>query len=230
MPGMGTLYLVRHGQASFGAADYDQLSELGTRQCQALGRWFAERGIAFEGVLRGTLKRHAQSLAGISHGHAAAGGATLPEALLWPGLNEYDSEALIRTVHAGPLAKPDSPEVYKAHFRLLREALARWMAGQTQPQGMPSWAEFSAGVASALEHVQQTHSGNVLLVSSGGPIATAVHQVLGTPPETTIELNLRIRNSALSEFSFTPKGHRLLSFNHLPHLDNTERRGWETYA
>jgi len=26
---MGTLYLVRHGQASFGAADYDNLSELG---------------------------------------------------------------------------------------------------------------------------------------------------------------------------------------------------------
>jgi broad specificity phosphatase PhoE len=230
MPGMGTLYLVRHGQASFGAADYDQLSELGTRQCQALGRWFAARGIHFEGVLRGTLKRHAQSLAGIAHGQAEAGGAALPEALLWPGLNEYDSEALIRTVHTGPLAKPDSPEVYKAHFRLLREALSRWMAGQTQPQGMPSWAEFSAGVAGALQHVQQTHNGNVLLVSSGGPIAIAVHQVLGTPPETTIELNLRIRNSALSEFSFTPKGHRLLSYNHLPHLDHPERHGWETYA
>ena len=26
---MGTLYLVRHGQASFGADDYDKLSELG---------------------------------------------------------------------------------------------------------------------------------------------------------------------------------------------------------
>ena len=37
---MGMLYLVRHGQASFGAADYDQLSELGARQCEALGRWF----------------------------------------------------------------------------------------------------------------------------------------------------------------------------------------------
>ena len=60
---MGTLYLVRHGQASFGAADYDQLSELGTRQCRALGEWFAARGIGFEAVLRGTLCRHVQSLA-----------------------------------------------------------------------------------------------------------------------------------------------------------------------
>ncbi len=227
---MGTLYLVRHGQASFGAADYDQLSDLGTRQCRALGQWFAQRGLRFEAVLRGTLKRHAQSLAAIAQGHESTGGAALPEALAWPGLNEYDSEALIRTVHEGPLAKPDNPEVYKAHFRLLREALARWMAGQTQPQGMPSWAEFSAGVAGALAHVCAQHRGDVLLVSSGGPIATAVHQVLGTSPETMIELNLRIRNSALSEFSFTPKGCRLHSYNHLPHLDHPDRRGWETYA
>ena len=227
---MGTLFLVRHGQASFGAADYDQLSALGTRQCHALGRWFAQRGIGFEGVIRGTLKRHAQSLAGIAAGHAEAGGAELPTALEWPGLNEYDSEALIRSVHKGPLSKPDGAEAYRAHFRLLRDALRLWMAAKTQPTGMPSWADFSVGVAAALAHVRSTHTGDVLLVSSGGPIATAVHQVLGTAPETMVELNLRIRNSALSEFSFTPKGHRLLSFNHLPHLDTPERRAWETYA
>jgi broad specificity phosphatase PhoE len=226
MPAMGTLYLVRHGQASFGAADYDQLSELGTRQCQALGRWFAERGIAFEGVLRGTLRRQAQSLCAIADGH----GGALPAALEWPGLNEYDSEALIRTVHAGPLARPDTPEVYRAHFRLLREGLARWMAGQTQPEGMPSWNDFAAGVAGALDHVRATHEGPVLLVSSGGPIATAVHLVLQTPAATAIELNLRIRNSALTEFAFTPKRHTLVSFNHLPHLDHPERRGWESHA
>jgi broad specificity phosphatase PhoE len=222
---MGTLYLVRHGQASFGAADYDQLSPLGTRQCHALGHWFASHGIAFEAVLRGTLRRHAQSLAAIAEGHGS-----LPAALEWPGLNEYDSEALIRTVHEGPLAKPDSPEVYRAHFRLLREALAAWMAGRTAPAGMPSWAAFSAGVAGALDHVRSQHRGDVLVVSSGGPIATAVGQVLGTPPETTIELNLRIRNSAVTEFAFTLRRHVLVSFNHVPHLDAAERRDWITHA
>jgi broad specificity phosphatase PhoE len=222
---MGTLYLVRHGQASFGAADYDQLSALGTRQCQALGQWFAARGIRFEAVLRGTLKRHAQSLAGITSGFGE-----LPAALEWPGLNEYDSDALLRTVHEGPLAVPTSPEMYRAHFRLLRDALARWMAGQTRPHGMPSWADFTAGVAAALDHVRTQHAGDVLLVSSGGPIATAVHQVLGTPPATMIELNMRIRNSALTEFAFTPKRHMLQSYNHLPHLDDAARRDWVTYS
>ena len=41
---MGTLYLVRHGQASFGTDDYDLLSELGVRQCERLGEWFREHG------------------------------------------------------------------------------------------------------------------------------------------------------------------------------------------
>ncbi len=227
MGAMGTLYLVRHGQASFGADDYDQLSALGARQCEALGRWFAARGIVFEGVLRGTLRRHVQSLAAITTGCDAA---ALPEALAWPGLNEYDSEALIRSVHAAPLARPDSPEAYRLHFRLLREALTRWTAGDTAPVGMPSWVQFSAGVAAALDHVRAQHEGPVLLVSSGGPIATAVHQVLGTPARTMVELNMRIRNSALTEFSYTRKRHALLSFNHLPHLDTADRRHWETFA
>ena len=222
---MPTLYLVRHGQASFGQADYDQLSDLGARQCQALGQWLTQRGIVFEAVLRGSLRRHVQSLDAL-----AAGYGDLPAALEWPGLNEYDSAALIHAIHPEPLAAPDNPEVYRAHFRLLRQAIQRWMDGSTSPVGMPSYAEFAAGVAAALEHVRREHTGDVLIVSSGGPISTAVGQVLGTSPETTIELNLRIRNSALTEFAYTPKRHMLISYNHLPHLDHPERRDWETYS
>jgi broad specificity phosphatase PhoE len=58
--------------------------------------------------------------------------------------------------------------------------------------------------------------------SSGGPISTAVGHVLGTSPETTIELNLRIRNSSVTEFAFTPKRHMLVTYNTLPHLDHTD--------
>lgn len=222
---MGILYLVRHGQASFGAADYDQLSELGARQCRALGRWFHERGMVFEAVMRGTLRRHEQSLAELAAGHG-----DLPAALPWPGLNEYDGEALVRAIHPGAVAAPDGPEAYRAHFRLLREGLAAWMAGRTAPAGMPSYPDFVAGVTGALDHVRRQHQGTVLIVSSGGPIATAVGHVLGTAAETTIELNMRIRNSSLTEFAYTPKRHMLVSYNHLPHLDPPERRDWVTYS
>jgi broad specificity phosphatase PhoE len=222
---MGTLYLIRHGQASFGAADYDNLSPLGERQSVRLGEYFASRGLGFEAVLTGTLKRHAQTWAGIAKG---AGLGLAP--VLWPGLNEYDSEAVIRAIHPAPLAIPDTPELVRHHFRLLRDGLTQWMSGAVQPEGMTSHTEFVHGVQSALDHVRESYSGNVLLVSSGGPISTAVGLVLGTAAQATIELNLRIRNSAFTEFTFTPKRHALLAFNILAHLDGPDYAGWETYA
>lgn len=222
---MGTLLLVRHGQASFGTDDYDRLSELGAQQCAALGAWLHERGRRFEGVLRGTLRRHAQSLEAIADTLPG-----LPPAIEWPGLNEYDSEALVRSVFSGELPPPTDREAYRTHFRLLREGMAAWMEGRTAPRGMPSWPEFVAGVTGALDLVRERFEGDVLLVSSGGPISTAVAQVLGAPSASVIELNLRIRNSALTEFAFTPKRHMLASFNHTPHLDHPERAGWVTYT
>ncbi|WP_439115583.1 histidine phosphatase family protein [Hydrogenophaga sp.] len=224
---MGTLYLVRHGQASFGAEDYDQLSPLGQRQSLQLGRYWAERGLRFDAVITGTLRRHAQTWASIAEG----AGLSQTPALAWPGLNEYDSLAVIRTVHPHPLQKPDTPELYRHHFRLLRDGLTQWMAGTVSPQGMPSYNDFVHGITSALDHVRAQHQGQkVLIVSSGGPIATAVGRVLGLSPEGTIELNMRIRNSAVTEFQFNPKRHTLLTYNTLPHLDAADFADWVTYA
>lgn len=222
---MGHLYLVRHGQASLGAADYDQLSPLGQQQSQRLGEHWRTLGIQFDAVITGSMKRHAQTLAGIQHGMG-----TQHAAITWPGLNEYDAEAVIRAIQPGDLVKPTDSEGYKQYFRLLRDGLAQWMAGVVSPQGMPSYTEFAKGVTSALDHIRQQHEGHVLLVSSGGPIATAVAHVLRTSPETSIELNMRLRNSAVTEFSFSPKRHSLVSFNSLPHLETPSHKDWITFA
>lgn len=226
---MGTLYLVRHGQASFGEDDYDRLSPLGHRQAQRLGEYLRQRfereAVQIDTVLMGSLTRHRETWEGMARG---AGWSHTP--LVWPGLNEYDSQALIQAIHPEPLAKPDTPELYRHHFRLLRDALKAWMDGRIAPEGMPSYAEFVGGIEQALDHVRQHCAGNALIVSSGGPISTAVGRVLGTPAETTIELNLRIRNTALTEFAFTPKRHMLVTYNTLPHLDTAEHTSWVTYA
>ena len=228
---MGHLYLVRHGQASFGAQDYDNLSELGHKQAERLGTYFKQKNSQFDAVITGTLRRHTQTWQGI-----AKGAGFEHEPLQMPGLNEYDSHAVIATIHPQKLEKPDTPERYRHHFRLLKDGLTQWMNGVVSPAGMPSYIDFQQGVVSALDHVRKNHSvekgesksGNVLIVSSGGPIATAVGHILGTTPETTIELNLRIRNCSITEFAFTPKRHMLVTYNMLPHLE--ELPDWVTYA
>ena len=247
---MGTLYLVRHGQASFGADDYDLLSPLGHQQSRRLGEYFKDKGVKFDAALSGTLKRQLQTFAGICEGMGRAfesspvplaannSAADAPPGsdarplphLFWPGLNEFDSAAIIATIHPYPLAKPDTPALYKHHFRLLKDGLAQWMAGVVSPCGMPSYNEFVAGITGALEHVRTHCQGNVLLVSSGGPISTAIGHVLGTSPETTIELNLAIRNCSVTEFGFSPKRQRLVTFNTLPHLDAPHYANWVTFA
>lgn len=63
-----SLWLVRHGQASFGKSDYDNLSEAGHEQAYLLGKDFARRGITPSLLVSGSMKRHRQTLAEIAAG------------------------------------------------------------------------------------------------------------------------------------------------------------------
>ncbi|HET8705674.1 MAG TPA: phosphoglycerate mutase family protein, partial [Pseudomonadales bacterium] len=58
---MGQLYLIRHGQASFGEADYDKLSPTGWQQATQLSHWLHQQGIDFDAVYAGTLRRHRET-------------------------------------------------------------------------------------------------------------------------------------------------------------------------
>jgi broad specificity phosphatase PhoE len=224
---MPTLYLVRHGQASFGAEDYDQLSDMGQAQALALGQYFKTKQLRFDAAYMGTLRRHAQTYRAIAQGLG-----TDQMALLRPGLNEYDSDAVVQAIHPAPLSRERSPENYRKHFRLLRDGLAAWMEGAASPQGMPAYPDFVKGVTDVLDEVRTEFGARddarILICSSGGPISTAVGHVLGTSPQTTIELNLRIRNCSVTEFAFTPKRHMLVTYNTLPHLE--DKPDWVTYA
>ena len=222
---MGQLFLVRHGQASLGKDDYDQLSELGAQQSRRLGQHWHELSLQFDAVVCGTLLRHRQTLAGISEG--------MRSALIGPfnpGLNEYDAEAVIRSIHPEPRPRPSTPETYRQHFRLLRDGLLRWTQGQSTPEGMLPWPDFLDGAISALEQVRQTQAHNALVVSSGGPISFLIGHLLGMSPQASIELNLQMRNTAICELRMSAKGFRVVSFNTLPHLAGAEHAAWISYA
>jgi hypothetical protein len=132
---MGTLYLVRHGQASFGADDYDQLSELGRRQSVRLGEYLArQQGHAFDAVLTGTLRRHAQTWEGIREG--AGAGSQTPASMARPERVRQPCRDRGRAPAAAGKAR--LARAVPHHFRLLRDGLAQWMAGVVSPKGMPT--------------------------------------------------------------------------------------------
>lgn len=231
---MGTIYLVRHAQAAFGTDDYDRLTEIGYTQARLLGRFFAIRKMQCEAIYTGTLRRHTETVRGILAGGPAIGAGSALESIA--GLDEYKAEALIAALLGGhlapaPIVKRDEPTLVREHFRRLRDALLAWTEGRIQPAGMPDWRSFQAAAVEAILEARRRHShGNVLIVSSGGPIAAIVAASLESPPQIAVELNLRIRNSAVTEFTISARRHQLLSFNALPHLEAQSDATLLTYA
>jgi broad specificity phosphatase PhoE len=224
---LAELFLVRHAQASFGTDDYDRLSELGHTQSRWLGEHFAARGIAFDRTLTGTLRRHRETLAGMR-----AGGLQAPEADEHPGLDEYEAEALLAAWLALSGANPPERGAdRREHFRMLREALSAWVDGTLPAPGHRSFIEFVTGAQAALEQARSDRSRRrVLLVSSGGPIATLISAVLGSNLGAMVNLNLQMRNTGFSEFRFNDRVIHCVSFNNIPHLDSVERRSSITYS
>ena len=224
---MAELVLVRHGQASFGADDYDKLSELGWRQSRWLGEYFAERGAAFDRVVRGSLRRHAETLAGIAEGMGRPLDGTEDARL-----NEYDSHALLRS-HLGAKAMPKGDD-RREHFRILRDAMYAWTDGTLAGAGHEPFAEFRGRVLAALTAVLLGENAGkakrVLVVSSGGPISTILAEVLGMPLRGVVDLNLQTRNTGVTELQAGASRIHCVSFNNVPHLDRPDRPGALTYS
>ncbi len=220
---MAELLLVRHAQASFGAADYDRLSQLGWRQSRWLGEYFAERRIAFDRIVRGTLKRHAETLAGIGEGMRAS-----LESQADAGLDEYDAAAILRA-HTG--REPAAGEGdRRTHFRLLREALYAWTDGTLALAPHQRFDAFRGRVLAALAAIRAHQARRVLVVSSGGPISTILAETLAMPARGVVDLNLQTRNTGISELRFNERTVHCVSFNAIPHLDRPDRPDSLTYA
>lgn len=234
---MAELFLVRHAQAAFGTDDYDRLTELGHRQAQWLGEYFRGRDVAFDRVFTGSLRRHRETLEGI-----AAGGCGVVAATVDARLDEYDPERLVQAHRAAlagdraelPRPVADAPEAARReHFRLLRDALTAWTLGQLDASVHRPFTEFREGAYEAFRAACSPASGavrRVLVISSGGPIASIVAHHLEMPAASFVALNLQVRNSGFCELRFNAVAAQLISFNNVPHLDTPERRSCITFS
>jgi len=213
---------VRHGQASFGAANYDQLSPLGFEQSRLLGQYFREREIEFDRIICGGMQRHRQTLTAIGEGI----GGFRCESEQDLGWNEFQFQQLASAFLAlNPQMQPAPDAPKRVFFEILKKSLQAWSKDELPEQTLDeSWATFEARVSASLNHIiAQPDKNKVLIVSSGGAISMALRHILRADAETMIALNLQTANTAVSRCHFNPQGFSLHSFNHLPHLHEIEK-------
>ena len=228
----GRVILVRHAQASFGSDDYDTLSEHGLLQAKRLGEWMATQEREIVWLVRGTMKRHAQTVAAIESACEAAA-KRLPSCIVDADWNEFDHTVVVRayaSAHADdPLLQTAKHGDKRAMFHVLAAALRAWSNGEFSELA-ESWKTFAARVERARDRLTyDAPDGTALVISSGGTISRCAQAALGIDNEHTIELNLGLRNTAVSEFRRDEVRWALQTWNAFPQFAEHDERRWVTY-
>jgi broad specificity phosphatase PhoE len=211
---MGLILLVRHGQASWGAADYDQLSPLGERQAELLGSWLAKGGVRPNRLVGGSMKRHRQTAV------AAAAGAGWPTDLeVDDGWDEFDHVRLME-VHG---ARTEHLPADAGHAELdawFDAAVARWVSGEHDADYPESFPDFTARVEGALRRTADAvgPGETVVVFTSGGPISWSISSLVAAATATWQRLNPVLVNSSVSKVTIGTRGATAVSFNEHPHL------------
>lgn len=220
---MGTLYLIRHGQAGFAKTDYDQLAPAGFEQARVLGAELARRIKQVDAVYSGTLVRHRDT----ARTCLEAMGIEQPVREL-PGLNEYDHVEIV--VRANP-AYADQQAMYRemathadprrAFQAFFQEATLRWVGGQHDAEYAESWPAFKTRTTGALDEIVAAQPGSqtVLVFTSGGVISALAQKLLGVGEAQAAALNWRMVNCSVSKLIYSPRGVTLSSLNEHGHFE-----------
>lgn len=214
---MSTILLVRHGQASFGADDYDNLSGLGHEQSRILGAALAARGISPDVVVAGQMKRHDQTARAVLDGAGWTADVRVDA-----GWNEFDHLQVL-DVHAPPSTVEGEDE--KAAFqRWFEDATRRWTSGEDEAAYDESFASFGARVDAAMARLVEAlpGRGTAVVLTSGGAIAWTAAALLADDPAVRSELWLRVNpvsvNTGVSTLVRGSRGTTLVAFNAHDHL------------
>lgn len=224
---MGSIYLIRHGQASFGADNYDVLSLTGVRQSQVLGEHLSRLGLRFDRCIAGGLRRQ-QHTAQATLAQLVSAGLPVPEMEIDAGFDEFDAESVIRGLLPAMLQdEPDALHVMRnaaqnrAEFqRLFALIIGRWVDGRHDPAGLQSWLGFVTQVEAALLRLlESANTGDRIAVfTSGGTITALLHLITQMPAQQAFALNWQIVNTSLNHLRFRGSDVTLASFNNHAHL------------
>jgi broad specificity phosphatase PhoE len=232
---VSVLTLVRHGQASFFADDYDQLTPLGEEQSRLLGEYWVRQGVQFDAAYAGPRVRQQRS-AEIAGAAVREAGGAWPDPIVLPDLDEFDLHGVFHQL-APALCRQSTDfaslfEIYRQsaeksdrlrNFQRMFERLLRhWQSLPAGDAQVESWPVFRERVERTIRQVVELPGTGrrIVLFTSGGFIGNAARFALAAPDHSALELGWRLRNASLTEFVFTHNRFTLDGFNSVPHLED----------
>jgi broad specificity phosphatase PhoE len=235
---VSTIYFIRHGQASFGKENYDELSERGYRQARLLAEHITERNLSFDVIYTGTLERQIKTADQLVS-HLKESGKPLPGLHRHEGLNEYPTREIFETlvpfaVRTNPSLMNDVNQLMtdrRSFQKVFEAAMSLWGAGSHDTPGLLSWNEFTARVNAVVDDIMATYGTgrNVAVFTSGGPISVIVRRTLNLSSDDTMRVAEQIVNTSVSRFKCTEARITLFAFNEFSHLEKEKDSKLITY-
>lgn len=216
--------MVRHGQASFGQANYDKLSPLGEQQAWYTGQALQTYGWEFDVFIAGDMVRQQ-----VTAQQAAQAWDAPPPLQTRRAFNEYDAGALFAAYMPRVLAQDSAlaaqrDDLFKDR-RLFQKAFVQasrmWLSGASHDyKNFESWLDFRTRVRDGLADIHREFGRDVriALFTSGGPIGVATGSALEVSDDMMIQINWTIYNASINYFTSNKQGWRLMGFNDISHL------------
>ena len=235
---MSEIYLIRHGQASFGKEEYDQLSDIGFRQAQYLGRHLALFSQPFDAIYIGTLNRQRQTAETVLSCFEHSGHKT-PSPRITEAFDEYDFFAVWKDYL--PKLLKDNPDLEckmknfsnnpKEFQSIFSHIMLRWISGEYQDIKAPRWKDFKSRVAEGMEKLMKENGSGrrIVVFTSGGPIALVVQQALKLSDEKTIDLSWQVMNASITRIKYKGNRTALAGFNDITSLEMAGDKELLTY-
>lgn len=221
---MASIYVIRHGQASFGEENYDKLSPLGCRQATVLGEYLRDCGIHFDATYSGDLQRQRKT--------AELATAEQPQKsnhYIDPRFNEIQNDEQLEILLPTVLASNPALQALvdrglsssKDYQKVLKDVFNYWVSPACPESEIQSWADFSADVHNALEEIIRTQgSGKTIgLFTSGGTIATIAAHVLALGYEHVYSFYEPVINCSVTQLFYSGDKVSLSYFNDHSFLD-----------
>ena len=228
---VSTLYLIRHGQASFGSDDYDNLSADGREQVSHLGSHLRALDTLPDAVWCGSLRRQLDTARIL-----AAGTGLDPQ--VDAAFDEYRAEPLIQAwlarqggAEAEAWARVPQGAPAREYQRMLEAAGLAWIRGELDAAAHERWPVFRARVGQGLEALMRSsgRGRRIAVCTSAGVIGAAVGHVLGLDDRQALGLSWSVYNASLTVVLYDSRRATVSSFNGLPHLERPGLQRLVTY-